>query len=200
MPGHGFGGPQGDGVNFGGQQFGGPRFHGAGPGAQRKYTFTFGGVPNRQARGQGPQDWSQFFSTSQTGRPSKPKPNSGSRSAEQSGWANNLYNMFTGNDAGGFGDVGGMFGNGGGMFSNVFNSFGQGGGEQPERGGSAQETLNLPKEIEKLTPNKFKQQVLGTSKGSWAVMYFVTDYEGLSDRVKVLAAFAEEMKGVLKVC
>ena len=200
MPGHGFGGPQGDGINFGGQQFGGRHFHGAGPGAKRTFTFHYGGGPNRQARGQGPQDWSQFFATSQTRRPSRPKSNIESGSEEQSGWAKNLYNMFTGNDAGGFGEVGGMFGNGGGMFSNVFNSFSQGGGEQPGRGGSAQETLSLPKEIEKLTPNKYKQQVLGTSKGSWAVMYFVTDYEGLSDRVKVLAALAEEMKGVLKVC
>lgn len=198
MPDHGFGGPQGGGVNFGGPQFGGPHFQ-AGPGAQRTFTFTYGGGPHRQARGQGRQDWSQFFPTSHTGRQSRPKPNSGSGSDEQSGWARNLYNMFSGNYAGGFGD-GGMFGNGGGMFSNVFNSFGQGGGEQPGRGGSAQETLSLPKEIEKLTPNKFKQQVLGTSKGSWAVMYFVTDFQGLSDRVKVLAAFAEEMKGVLKVC
>ena len=85
------------------------------------------------------------------------------------------------------------------MFDNLFSSFAEGDGQTKEAENNGRATLDLPKGIEKLSPNKFKTQVLGTSKTSWAVLYFVPDYPGISDRLKVLASFADEMKGVLKV-
>lgn len=114
-----------------------------------------------------------------------------------------MYNKFTGNEEGNPGASFGNFGNfgnfGGGMFDNLFSSFSDGFGQANEAENNARETVDLPKGIENLSPNKFKTQVLGTSKASWAVLYYVPDYPGIGDRLKVLASFADEMKGVLKV-
>lgn len=210
--GQGFGGSQGGhgGGNFGGQygghqyQSGGPSFQGGGPGG-RTFTFTFGG-PNQQAGQGGRQGFSQFFDNSQSQRQSRQRQNTKKDSGEESGWARNMYNKFTGNEEGnpgtGFGNFGnfGNFGGfGGGMFDNLFSTFTEGGGHAKEAESNAWETVDLPKGIENLSPQKFKTQVLGTSKTSWAVLYFVPDYPGIGDRLKVLASFADEMKGVLKV-
>jgi len=218
--GQGFGGSQGGhgGGNFGGQyaghqfQSGGPFFQAGGPGG-RTFTFTFGG-PNQQAGEGGHQGFSQFFGNSQSQRQSRHRQNSKRKSGEQTGWARNMYNKFTGNEEGnpgsGFGNFGnfGSFGNfGGGMFDNLFSSFTEGSGE-PQEGGSgepkaksqnAREPVDLPRGIENLNPKKFRTQVLERSKISWAVLYFVPDYPGINDRLKLLASFAEEMKGILKV-
>lgn len=207
--GQGFGGPQGGygGGNFGGQyaghqsQSGGPFFHAGGPGG-RTFTFTFGG-PNQQAGEGGHQGFSQFFGNSQSQRQSRPRQNSRRKSGEQTGWARNMYNKFTGNEEGNPGSGFGNFGSfGGGMFDNLFSSFTEGGGEPKDRRSTGEpqaRTLDLPTGIENLNPKKFKTQVLGTSKISWAVLYLVPDYPGINDRLKVLASFAEEMKGILKV-
>lgn len=208
--GQGFGGgsPGGyGGGNFGGQyaghqfQSGGPFFQGGGPGG-RTFTFTFGG-PNQQAGEGGHQGFSQFFGNSQSQRQSRQRQNSKRKSGEKTGWARNMYNKFTGNEEGNPGSGFGNFGNfGGGMFDNLFSSFteGSGGSGEPQaKSHNARESVDLPKGIENLNPKKFKTQVLGTRKISWAVLYFVPDYPGIDDRLKLLASFAEEMKGVLKV-
>lgn len=204
--GQGFGGSQGGygGGNFGGQYAGhqyqsaGPFFQAGGPGG-RTFTFTFGG-PNQQAGGGGHQGFSQFFSNSQSQRQSRQKQNSKTESGEQPSWARNMYNKFTGNEEGNPGSGFGNFGNfGGGMFDNLFSSFSDGFGQAKEAENNAREVVDLPKGIENLSPSKFKTQVLGTRKTSWAVLYYVPDYPGIGDRLKVLASFADEMKGILKV-
>lgn len=85
------------------------------------------------------------------------------------------------------------------MFDNLFGSFGQARGDPMGRAGSAQSTVTLPKGIELLTSKKFKAQVLGTSKDSWAVMYFASNSADIVERANVVAAFAEEMKAIFKV-
>lgn len=211
--GQGFGGsPGGYGSgNFGGpyaghqSQSGGPFFQSGGPG--RTFTFTFGG-PDQQAGEGGQQGFSQFFGNSQSQRQSRRRPNSQRNSGEETGWARNMYNKFAGNDeenpGSGFGNFGGF---GGGVFDNLFSSFTDGSGDSRQGGSrepksqshNGKDTVNLARGIEQLNPTKFKSQVLGTSTLSWAVLYFVPNYPGINDRLKILASFGEELKGILKV-
>lgn len=196
--GHGFGGAN-FGGQYGGQQFqsDGPFFQSGGPGG-RTFTFTFGG-PNQG--GGDDHGFSQFFGNSQSGRQSRQKQNNKRQAGAQSGWAKNIYDKFAGNGDGdsGFGNFGNFANFGGGMFDNLFSSFTGGGGEPKQGENISRKTVNVPKGVEKIGPKKFKTQVLGTEKVSWVILYYMPDSPGISDKLKALAYFAEEMKGIVKV-
>lgn len=85
------------------------------------------------------------------------------------------------------------------MFDNFFSFFIGGGGELKQGENIFWKIVNVFKGVEKIGFKKFKIQVLGIEKVFWVILYYMLDFFGISDKLKVLVYFVEEMKGIVKV-